>query len=150
MQSSIDKRGKRQQDRRLNESSLEQPDSVATCFHRHGYAVVRNVFATAEVAALKDAADRVKRRGFELGESVRQGNLGYWVTEDPGIGTNVIGMQWPSYRESVLERHRRDPRMLRLLEPLIGRNIRQIVNQLHSSRALAVGDDRVNGFASAV
>lgn len=127
----------------------DRPDAVAGCFREHGYAIVRGVFAPDEVAALKAAADRVKRQGLDVGKSFRQGNLGYWVSDDPRIGTNVIGMQWPSYREEVLERHRRDPRMLALLAPLIGQNIRQIVNQLHwktpgSTFAVSYHRDRVN------
>ena len=111
--------------------------------------MVRNVFSAEEVAALKSASDRLKRRGLAVGKSFRQGNLGYWIAEDERIGTNVIGMQWPSYEEEALELLRRDPRMLALLEPLIGRNIRQIVNQLHwktpgSTFAVSYHRDRVN------
>ncbi|MDH3643834.1 MAG: phytanoyl-CoA dioxygenase family protein [Gammaproteobacteria bacterium] len=129
--------------------SLDEPESIAECFHRHGYAVVKNVFNAAEVAALKSATDRAKRRGLQVGKSFRHGNLGYWIKDDPRIGTNVIGMQWPSYQEDALELHRRDPRMATLLEPLIGRNIRQIVNQLHwktpgSTFAVSFHRDRIN------
>ena len=124
-------------------------DSIAECFHQHGYAVIKNVFSAAEVAELKCAADRAKQQGLKVGRPFRHGNLGYWIKDDPCIGTNVIGMQWPSYEEPVLELHRRDPRMLTFLEPLIGRNIRQIVNQLHwktpgSTFAVSFHRDRIN------
>jgi len=123
--------------------------AIAECFNRHGYAVVRSVFSTAEVAEFKNATDRAKQRGFEIGRPCRQGNWGYWINQDPRIGTNVIGMQWPSYDEPALELMRRDSRMLRILEPLIGVNIRQIVNQLHwktpgSSFAVSFHRDRIN------
>jgi ectoine hydroxylase-related dioxygenase (phytanoyl-CoA dioxygenase family) len=127
----------------------DEPEAIRDCFRQHGYAVIRNVFNAEEVAELKAAADRAKRRGMEVGRPFRQGNLGYWIDEDPRIGTNVIGMQWPSYDEPLLEHHRRDPRMLTFLEPLIGRNIRQIVNQLHwktpgSTFAVEFHRDRIN------
>lgn len=134
---------------RLTTFTPGEREAIAECFHEHGYALIRNVFNTDEVAALKSATDRVKRQGLEVGKSFRHGNLGYWITDDAHIGTNVIGMQWPSYNEAVLELHRRDPRMLALLEPLIGHNIRQIVNQLHwktpgSTFAVSFHRDRIN------
>ena len=123
-------------------------EAIIGCFHEHGYAVVRGLFS-AEAAALQEAAARAKRRGMKVGRSFRQGNLGCWIDEDARIGTHVVGMQWPSYEEPALELQRRDPRMLAVLEPLIGNNIRQIVNQLHwktPGSAFAVGfhRDRVN------
>jgi ectoine hydroxylase-related dioxygenase (phytanoyl-CoA dioxygenase family) len=129
--------------------TLDEPDAIAACFREHGYAVIKNVFDIDEVVVLERAADRAKRRGFKVGKSFRHGNQGYWVTDDPSIGINVIGAQWPSYDEQVLEVHRRDPRMLTLLEPLIGPNIRQIVNQLHwktpgSTFAVSFHRDRIN------
>ena len=133
----------------LKTFTLNEPEAIAECFHHHGYAVIKGVFNADEIAALKCATDRAKRRGLKIGRSVRHGNLGYWIKDDPQIGTNVIGMQWPSYDEAVLELHRRDPRMLTLLEPMIGRNIRQIVNQLHwktpgSTFAVSFHRDRIN------
>ncbi len=133
----------------LSTFTLNEPEAIAECFHEHGYAVVKNVFNADEVAALKCAADRAKRRGLKIGRSFRQGNQGYWINDDSRIGTNVIGAQWPSYDETDLELHRRDPRMLTILEPMIGRNIRQIVNQLHwktpgSTFAVSFHRDRIN------
>ncbi len=129
--------------------ALDQPEAIGACFREHGYAVIKNVFDTDEVAALKRATDRAKRRGLAVGRSYRHGNMGYWIADDPRIGINVIGAQWPSYDEQVLEVHRRDPRMLTLLEPLIGPTIRQIVNQLHwktpgSTFAVSFHRDRIN------
>jgi len=133
----------------LKTFTLNEREAIAECFQKNGYAVIKNVFNADEVAVLKCATDRVKRRGLKIGRSFRQGNLGYWIKDDSHIGTNVIGMQWPSYDETVLELHRRDPRMLTLLEPMIGRNIRQIVNQLHwktpgSTFAVSFHRDRIN------
>jgi ectoine hydroxylase-related dioxygenase (phytanoyl-CoA dioxygenase family) len=133
----------------LRSFTLNETEAITDCFHHDGYAVIRDVFSIQEVSNLKRATDRVKRRGFKVGRSFRHGNQGYWVNDDPLIGTNVIGMQWPSYDEKVLELHRRDPRMLTILEPLIGPNIRQIVNQLHwktprSTFAVSFHRDRIN------
>jgi ectoine hydroxylase-related dioxygenase (phytanoyl-CoA dioxygenase family) len=40
-------------------------------------------------------------------------------------------VQWPSYEDEVLARYRTDLRVLALIEPLLGRDIKQIINQLH-------------------
>jgi ectoine hydroxylase-related dioxygenase (phytanoyl-CoA dioxygenase family) len=129
--------------------TLSDSDAVARCFHQHGYAVVKSVFDFEEIEELQRATARSKQRGLAVGRSFRQGNLGYWIDEDARIGTNVIGMQWPSYHQPALELLRRDRRMYSLLEPLIGRNIRQIVNQLHwktpgSTFAVSFHRDRIN------
>jgi len=133
----------------LKTFTLNERGAIAAYFREHGYAVIRAVFSAAEVSGLKSATDRAKQRGLAIGTSFRHGNLGYWIRDDARIGTNVIGMQWPSYEEPILELHRRDPRMLSILEPLIGRNIRQIVNQLHwktpgSTFAVSFHRDRIN------
>ena len=108
---------RRHRRKNLKAFRLSEREAIARCFHQHGYAVIKNVFSADEVAALKYAADRAKRRGLKVGRSFRHGNQGYWIRDDARIGTNVIGMQWPSYDEPVLELHRRDPRMLTVLEP---------------------------------
>lgn len=129
--------------------TVDEAAAIAECFRQDGYAVIGQVFDAGEVAKLKKAADRAKQRGLEVGRSFRHGNQGYWIDNDPRVGVHVLGMQWPSYDESDLEKLRRDPRMLTILEPLIGRDIRQIVNQLHwktpgSSFAVDFHRDRVN------
>jgi hypothetical protein len=121
----------------------------ANDFWEKGYAVARGVFSPTEMKEMKAATDRVKQAGMGHGTQFRQGNLVFWVNDDPSIGTNVRGMQWGSYLEPLLEQVRRDPRMLALVEPLIGNNLRQIINQLHwktpgSKTAIEFHADRRN------
>lgn len=111
--------------------TLDDADAAAACYHEEGYAVIKGVFTPEEIVRFKDATDRAKRRGYDMGCSFRHANVTYWVSEDPNIGLNVSGMQWPSHDEPALEAMRRDPRMLRILAPLIGTDIRQIINQIH-------------------
>jgi ectoine hydroxylase-related dioxygenase (phytanoyl-CoA dioxygenase family) len=49
-------------------------------------------------------------------------------------------VQWPSYHQPVLNRVRLDIRFVRLLEPLIGRNLKQIINQVHWKAPGSLGD----------
>jgi ectoine hydroxylase-related dioxygenase (phytanoyl-CoA dioxygenase family) len=100
-------------------------------YRAQGYAVLRQVFAPDEVAAMAAAFDRQWAQGMAHGASFRHGNLLYRLGDDDKLGTVVRLVQWPSYGDGVLERARRDPRWLAILEPLIGRDIKQIINQLH-------------------
>ena len=100
-------------------------------YRAEGYAVLRGVFAADEVRALAAAFDRHWQEGMAHRASFRHGNLFYRLGEDPALGKLVRLVQWPSYGDPVMERVRRDPRWLAILEPLIGRDIKQIINQLH-------------------
>ncbi len=100
-------------------------------FRDQGYAVVRGLFDPGDVAALAAAFDRVYAQGLTHHASYRDGNVLFRVGQDPRLGRILRLVQWPSYFDPVLESYRRDPRILRALEPLIGDDLTQIVNQMH-------------------
>jgi ectoine hydroxylase-related dioxygenase (phytanoyl-CoA dioxygenase family) len=100
-------------------------------YHAEGYAVLRGVFAPDEVAALAAAFDRHWRVGMGHPASWRHGNLYYRLGRDAALGKVLRLVQWPSYEDEVLARVRTDARLLALLEPLLGGNIKQIINQMH-------------------
>src|SRR5204863_428742 len=56
------------------------------------------------------------------------------------LGTIVRMVQWPSYEDAVLARLRTDARLFALLEPLLGGDIKQIINQLHWKKPGAAGE----------
>src|SRR3546814_18564703 len=49
-------------------------------------------------------------------------------------------VQWPSYHQPLLNSMRLDRRIARLLEPLIGRDLKQIINQVHWKAPGSLGD----------
>ena len=100
-------------------------------FREQGYAVVRNVFNAAEVAAMAAAFDRIHARATALARSWRDRNTLFRMGDDPALGRIVRFVQWPAWLDPDLERVRRDPRFLDLLAPLIGRDLKQIINQMH-------------------
>lgn len=100
-------------------------------YREQGYAVLRGFFAATEVAPLAAAFDRHWATGMAHPRSFRHGNLLYRLGEDKARGKILRLMQWPAYVDDALEDVRRDPRWLALLEPLLGRDIKQIINQLH-------------------
>ncbi len=100
-------------------------------YRQQGYAVLRGVFGAAEVAAIAAAFDRQWAAGMAHSRSFRHGNLLYRLGRDKKRGKILRLVQWPSYVDAALEGVRRDPRWLAPLEPLLGRDIKQIINQLH-------------------
>ena len=109
-------------------------------YARDGYAVIRGLFSAGEVAQIAAAADQVYAEGAGLGRSFRHGNLFYNVAEGAD-GERLVRMaQWPSYHQPVLNRVRLDARIAALLEPLLGPDLKQIINQIHWKAPGTMGD----------
>jgi ectoine hydroxylase-related dioxygenase (phytanoyl-CoA dioxygenase family) len=100
-------------------------------YARDGYIILRGVFAADEVAEIGAAIDQVYAEGAAHGRSFRHGNLFYNVTPDASGTPQVRLAQWFSYHQPVLNAVRLDPRFAEILEPLLGRDLKQIINQLH-------------------
>lgn len=103
-------------------------------YWNEGYTVIKNVFNEKDIEDMKIAMDRWKFMGNLLGRTWRRQNTVIWVDKDPDVGQTVRGMQWPSYHDAVLDKFRADPRMLMIVEPLIGDSVKQIINQVHWKR----------------
>ena len=106
-------------------------DDTLEHYRTQGFAIVKGVFAPDEIERLAEAFDRIYAEGMRRPKSFRHGNVFYRVAEDANLGHVVRYMQWPSYIDDVLDRFRRDPRMLEIVRPLIGADIKQIINQMH-------------------
>ncbi len=114
-------------------------DHVAQ-YRTNGYAIVRGVFSPDEVARIGAAVDAVHAEGVAHGRSFRHGNLFYNVAPDADGDPLVRMVQWPSYHNVVLDSVRLDPRWIALLGPLIGGDLKQIINQLHWKAPGSRGD----------
>lgn len=119
--------------------------ALAADYRRDGYAIVRGLFSPDEVATIAAAVDRVHAEGIAHGRSFRHGNLFYNVSPAAtGAGSGdapVVRMvQWPSYHQPVLDAVRRDPRFAAVLAPLVGSDLKQIINQLHWKAPGSAGD----------
>ena len=102
-----------------------------------GYAIVRGVFTPSEVAEMKGRFDdwRATMLATHHATFVR-GNHRVWMTEGgvggEGASKRVLrGVQWPSYTDATLDKYRTDPRLFAIAEALIGRDVKQIINQMH-------------------
>jgi Phytanoyl-CoA dioxygenase (PhyH) len=123
---------------------IEDPGSVyADLAHywREGYAIVRGFFAAEEIAQISAALDQLHDEGVEHGRCFRHGNLFYNVARERDGGEPLVRMvQWPSYHQPVLNSVRLDTRFADLLEPLIGNDLKQIINQVHWKVPGSLGD----------
>jgi ectoine hydroxylase-related dioxygenase (phytanoyl-CoA dioxygenase family) len=110
-------------------------------YWRDGYAVVRGFFTPDEVVGIAAALDQIEAEGQAHGRCFRHGNLFYNVARDHDSGEPLVRMvQWPSYHQPVLNKVRLDTRFVDLLEPLIGRDLKQIINQVHWKVPGSLGD----------
>lgn len=100
-------------------------------YWQDGYTIVRGVFTEAEIHQLSQACDRWKFTANLLGRTWRKQNTIIWVDRMQDGQDVFRGMQWPSYHDPVMDHFRCDPRLLMLIEPLIGSDVKQIINQLH-------------------
>jgi ectoine hydroxylase-related dioxygenase (phytanoyl-CoA dioxygenase family) len=115
------------------------PEAFAASFRERGYGVARGVFSPEEVASIKASFDAIYAQCLEeygaRGGTFVKGNNRVWMGKapegSPPDGRFVRGVQWPSYTNPALDAVRTDPRLFQLLEPLLGRDIRQIINQMH-------------------
>jgi ectoine hydroxylase-related dioxygenase (phytanoyl-CoA dioxygenase family) len=99
-------------------------------YQENGYAIVRGVFDAGEIAEIAREADRFKAEGMRHHATFRHQNILYLIDEDPQLGRILRFMQWPAYVSDILERYRVEPRLLEIVEPLIGNDLKQITNQI--------------------
>jgi ectoine hydroxylase-related dioxygenase (phytanoyl-CoA dioxygenase family) len=109
-------------------------------YARDGYVILRGLFGADEVAGIAEAADQIYAEGVAHGRSFRHGNLFYDVKADASGTPRVRLAQWFSYHQPVLNAVRLDPRFATELEPLLGRDLKQIINQLHWKTPGSLGD----------
>jgi ectoine hydroxylase-related dioxygenase (phytanoyl-CoA dioxygenase family) len=127
--------------RRLVDQASEYLQADLAHYWREGYAIVRGFFSPAEVAEVATGLDQLYAEGVAHGRCFRHGNLFYNVArERDGLEPLVRMVQWPSYHQPVLNRVRLDSRYASLLEPLIGGNLKQIINQVHWKAPGSLGD----------
>ena len=110
-------------------------------YWREGYAIVRGLFDAKEIWKIGAALDQLYAEGAAHGRCFRHGNLFYNVASAAGETEPLVRMvQWPSYHQPVLNGVRLDRRFVELLEPLLGYDLKQIINQVHWKAPGSLGD----------
>jgi len=110
-------------------------------YWRNGYAIVRGFFTRTKIKEIGAALDQLYAEGVGHGRCFRHGNLFYNVARERDGSKPLVRMvQWPSYHQPVLNGVRLDTHFVELLEPIIGRDLKQIINQVHWKAPGSLGD----------
>ncbi|MEO5772596.1 MAG: phytanoyl-CoA dioxygenase family protein [Sphingomicrobium sp.] len=115
-------------------------DDYVADYWRDGYAIIRGLFSAEEIEAIAAATDQLYAEGVAHGRSFRHSNLFYNVAESADGEPLVRMVQWPSYHQPVLNAVRLERRIVRLLEPLLGTSLKQIINQVHWKAPGSLGE----------
>lgn len=99
-------------------------------YYKKGYAIIRNFYSSDEIAELAEASDLLKAEGIKHESTFRHKNLLFLIQNDPNLGKILRFCHWPSYSFPVFDKYRNDLRLLKLLKPIIGDNLKQISNQV--------------------
>ena len=100
--------------------------------HTEGYAIVRGFLSAAETAEISAETHRIYREGLKHHATYRDGNLLFEVLDDPKANRRVVlQAHWTAWISPVMERMRRSDKYLAVLEPFLGRDIKQITHQVH-------------------
>ena len=100
--------------------------------HEEGYAIVRGFLPPDALRPIRAAVDAVQAEGMKHHATYRHKNLCFEILNDPLARRRVLlQAYWFSWVNEVLEAQRRDMRYLEVLEPCLGRDIKQISNQIH-------------------
>ena len=100
--------------------------------HEEGFAIVRGFLDAKALAPIQKAVDEIYAEGLKHHATYRHKNLCFEILNDPAARRRVVlQAYWFAWINPVLEAQRRDLRYLEVLEPLLGRDIKQISNQIH-------------------
>jgi ectoine hydroxylase-related dioxygenase (phytanoyl-CoA dioxygenase family) len=97
-----------------------------------GYAIIRGFLSPAEIAAVSAEADRIYAQGLKHHATYRDRNLLFEVLNDPKAKRRVVlQAHWTAWISPLMEEMRRSRHYYAVLEPLLGRDIKQISHQIH-------------------
>jgi phytanoyl-CoA hydroxylase len=106
--------------------------SIVEQLRSEGFCIVRGFFAADDMRQIGAEAARMYQEGLRHHATYRDRNLLFEVLDDPHARRRVVlQAHWTAWISPYLERMRRDERYLRLLEPFLGRDIKQITHQIH-------------------
>lgn len=105
---------------------------AAEQYREEGYAIVRGFVPEEEVAALRAETRRIYEEGLKHHATYRHGNLCFEILPEAEFDKRyVIQAYWFAWISPYFEAFRRSEAYRILLEPILGRDVKQIVQQLH-------------------
>ena len=101
-------------------------------YWQHGYAIVRGLYTKAEMAELQAEAQRIYQEALKHHGTWRDRNVMYEILPESFAGRRyVMQAHWMAWISPLFDRLRHSPQMYAVLEPLLGRDIKQLAQQLH-------------------
>jgi ectoine hydroxylase-related dioxygenase (phytanoyl-CoA dioxygenase family) len=112
------------------------PSEVITAaiehYHEYGYAIVQGFLCADEVAELRHHTADLYRTALQHPVTYRHGNLAYEILPEEHFGQRyVIQSYWAAWADAYYDTLRTHPNYLAILEPLLGRSIKQVTQQIH-------------------
>lgn len=105
---------------------------VAERYREEGYAIIRGFLDPGEIGALQAETRRVYEEGLSHHATFRHRNLCFEILPEEDFGRRyVIQVQWQAWISAYFEEFRRRQEYFAVLEPILGRDIKQIAQQIH-------------------
>ena len=101
-------------------------------FREEGYAIVRQLFDGDDVLRLQRETADLYQAGIQHPVTYKHGNLAYEILPEKHFDQRyMIQAYWFAWANKYFDEFRSDPVFLQLLEPFLGRNIKQVAQQIH-------------------
>lgn len=105
---------------------------AAEQYAEEGYAVIRQFIDGDALLALRAETDRMYQQGLKHHATWRHGNLAFEILPEQDFGQRyVLQAYWMSWVSDYFEKLRRSDDYFTLLEPILGRDIKQVAQQIH-------------------
>ncbi len=105
---------------------------AAEQYREEGYAVLRQVLDGQALMQLQAETARIYQEGLTHHATWRHGNLAFEILPEADFGKRyVIQAYWMAWISDYFEQFRRSEAYRVVLEPFLGRNIRQVAQQIH-------------------
>ncbi|MBV9344244.1 MAG: phytanoyl-CoA dioxygenase family protein [Gammaproteobacteria bacterium] len=112
--------------------SLNSSRPLLEALHGEGYTILRRFLPSDLMQEIGAESDRIYEQGLQHHATYRDRNLLFEILDDPQAGRRVVlQVHWMAWISPLFERLRRDARYLKVLEPFLGQDIKQIAHQLH-------------------
>lgn len=112
--------------------TVQTARDAAEQYHEEGYPIVRQFVDGDALAALQAETARMYDEGLKHHATFRHGNLAFEILPEQDFRQRyVIQAYWMSWISSYFEQFRRSQSYFTLLEPFLGRDIKQVAQQIH-------------------
>lgn len=112
--------------------STAEVRSAIEQYHDEGYAIIREFLPSDEMAVMREKVAELYATGLQHHCTYRHGNLAFEILPERHFGTRyLIQAYWYAWADEYFDVLRGHPALFALLEPLLGRDIKQVTQQLH-------------------